>query len=112
MFTLYILPPTHYDVIGEERQHWTAALKRSQDPVAAFSQSAHTEEDALHDLALSFLMAKPRPSMAVLPERLHPFIIEILNKRIESADYRDDWDELKKHEALKSEILGEILEGR
>lgn len=112
MFTLYILPPTHYDVIGEERQHWTAALKRPQDPCATFSQSAYTEEDALHDLALSFLMAKPRLSMAVLPERLHPFVIEILNKRVESADHRGDLNELKDHKALKEEILGEILEGR
>lgn len=112
MFKLYILPPTHYDVIGEERRHWTAAIKRSQDPVSAFSQSAHDEEDALHDLAFAILEAKSRPSMKILPERLHPFIIEIINKRIEDADDRNNLREMKRHEALKSEILGEILEGQ
>lgn len=122
MYQLYTMPPI------DEDDTWTVAVKRLQDAHRAWTGTGYDEEEALFDLSHNIIDDNDQPAASVLPKRLHPFLLEAVNHRIESAKalvqgainsvergWTDNADavahhssELRMYENRKADLLGEL----
>lgn len=82
LYTLFTMPPL------DEDDNWTVALKRPPDTYRAWTGTGYDEEEALLDIAHNIVDSYNLPAASTLPTRLHPFLLEAVNHRIESAKER------------------------